>query len=493
MEYTRVFPENEQAERALLILATFSPDMIEGVATLFSMRSPAQVREMVGRIASDGSGRASPNAVFSVQFMPTFDDFYYCLMGLNAIMLNTFKGLKMGNDDYQKILETAYALPSPIADELAKKIDSFDDFSDAARNAKAAWYQKIWPATKEYSRRVSNWGAGMLNLPYEIDQRQDYDIDFLYEIKSLGKVVEDLNGRLRLMGSQARLIASMSLSWAQRATGDIETGDPMAAAALAHQLHPVAGVGLPKMLYGGQRHIAELGNRQAFANAQALYNLRADQGAVGDMADEGDIFSDGAYGDTIPLGAAIQMIARREGPFRSVIEQILDNQQKQQNTQAIGDAVRYCVGDLAADAMESGDIETFMGELLDTAETDTSGDVAEDEQIMGDVAEESGPEVGGLFMKWRTKRKMRKAKRRKKRAMKKAQFNYAKSQADRDYGSEADEFVKNQHANDPENVYQADADAAAQEQEGYAGGADYSGGQPMYGQENLNFGDATVS
>jgi len=113
-------------DRAALVLATMSPDMVSDIVRLVNLQG-----------ASLSTTLFNPNGIASSQVANRFlgilskeyisdEDFGNVWAGLSTVFLASIRNPEMGNDNYQKVLETAFSLPSKIAEPIAKKIETYD-------------------------------------------------------------------------------------------------------------------------------------------------------------------------------------------------------------------------------------------------------------------------------------------------------------------------------------------------------------------------------
>lgn len=434
-----IYPGNGRHNKAAVILASMSPDMVEDIISLVNARG----RGILGDIfEAQGTAANSTNVRFLAVFSNSFiaeEDFEDTYLGFATVALSALRKPNYGNDEYQQILSQAYGLPWEIADPLAKKIETYDVLGGADKNQ--SYWTRFTDMLGEGVRRSVNWAANVLQLPWENDQDQKYDIDFLYEMKLLGQVVADLNSRARLMTAQAAINTNMGVLQ----TGDPMIGDQESADMMVGDTFKMARLRqLPKAVFGTASPIARMGHAATAAKAknvlsQAGYHVSkgkltntqpkhpAMKHAVDkilNMRPSSALLAGGLLGAT-PV--AIKLIAdlakmRKQGQMGDVD----------------GDAystISTAFGDTVADAWLTGDIESVFKHIGDEANEDIStGDPELDaaieasvmQELAGDI-DEMSPEVGGLFTRWRINAAKKQASRRMRRQYKKAGRQFRKN------------------------------------------------------------------
>lgn len=263
MEKTVVYAD-ARANRAALILSTMSPDMVEDIIYLLNSKGGT----VVGDIFSAGSpvnaaGIPRPMAVLSRTYIAD-QDFEAVLTGLTTTFVAQLRKPSNGNDFYEDILKTAFSLPDDIAAQMAKRIETTDIIPEG--EGVSGWLRSVGRSITDAGRRFLNWGASLINMDWEIDQDQDYDLDMLYEYKLLGEAVSEMNSRARLMKSQMLIKTSSNMMQ----FGDPGDGGEMGDAELASALSPFMLRSLPPNIMGGASNIWKFGMRSAVANAKAI-------------------------------------------------------------------------------------------------------------------------------------------------------------------------------------------------------------------------------
>lgn len=421
---------NTRLNKAAMLLASMSPDMVEDIVNLVVSRGRSVV-DIVS--ASDGPPR--PLAVLSREFISD-EDFPPLLYGLNTMILSSMRELKSDAQSYEKILTQAYALPTEIAGPLSKQIETYDVVGG---HEGQNWLDKVGAHVGEGTRRVINWLPEFMKLPlWYNDQDQRYDVDFLYELKKLGNVCDDLQSRVRLMKGQAGIANSMGLftSSALKAKGDIYGdiyGDPsdVASLELHDSMRPLMGGLLPLSLFGGLKDVFKKG---AFDSSSKLGSLLAKAGVQLPGQDKAPA-ADPAYRSALTsalngqdpatlLAAAQDTLNAAKAVFNSIRES--------RTTPGTGDAyemVGDCYGEPVANAWMQGNIPAMIYHVIQAA-SDTTHNVGDPElaeaivgDVYGEIDHEWGDlehavdkEMGGLFSRARARAALRRSRRRKRRA-----------------------------------------------------------------------------
>lgn len=263
MEKTVIYAD-ARANRAALILSTMSPDMVEDIIYLLNNRSG----NVVGDIFSAGSpanaaGIPRPMAILSRAYIAD-QDFEAVLTGLTTTFVAQLRKPTSGNDFYEGILKDAFSLPDDIAAAMAKKIETTDIIPEG--EGVSGWLQSVGRSITDAGRRFLNWGASLINMDWEIDQDQDYDLDMLYEYKLLGEAVAEMNSRARLMKAQMLIKTSSNMMQ----FGDPGDGGEIGDAELASALSPFMLRTLPPNIMGGASNIWKFGMRSSLAKAKAV-------------------------------------------------------------------------------------------------------------------------------------------------------------------------------------------------------------------------------
>jgi hypothetical protein len=407
-----IYPENGRFNKAAIILASMSPDMVEDIIALVNAKGRSILTDVYA-VSSGPSvkGVSQPRflAIFSNEFIAE-EDFEDTFLGFSTVALSSLRKPNYGKDEYEVILTQAYNLPSKIAQNMADRIETYDPVG----TGQEGWFSKAYINISETLRKLVNYVPSVLRLPWENDQDQKYDFDFLFEMKSLGVVVRELNSRARLMVGQAMINTSYGLLQA----GDVndETGDAEVASALAN----VNRRQLPHSIMGGMKPLGEFGNHTSYKQAKQMVEAAGyHKGQNGDV-EQGEVKNDAiarsleSLGD-VSVGKA-GLLGLALGLTPTIIKKIKEMMSKDEgsgdpneNSGLYSDlATKYGQG--LANHWMTGDVDGLMGEIGDIASMDlTTGDPDLDAQIAGDVedelgdlAESMGPEIGGLLKRFRT-------------------------------------------------------------------------------------------
>lgn len=425
--------------KAAMILAAMSPDMVADIVDLCT-RYGRSVQSAVA--AEDGPPR--PLAVLSRDYISDAD-FPYVFYGFASMVLADFRTLKQDNDFYEKVLMNAFSLPSEIAGPAAKKIETYDVLGGGELSKEQmAWYSKIGAQLQEGVRRIANTAPKVLGIPWENDQTQQYDIDFLYELSLLGRAVDEFQARARLMKGQAALSTGMGLFLSSSGKvpytgskpggdvygdiyGDIY-GDPadVAEVMLSDAAKPLIGGILPPGILGGLAKLFKFGKQASEKKVDSMVaraqSPNADPSAAGAL----ERLMTGAPGVILAIDSATSSLGQVKAQLASLMGS--------RETAGHGDVyshVSSMYGDVVADCWNRGDVPGALSGIVDLAGDafETTGDPELDEAIIGDVINEvvgelgdvegaDLSEMGGLFTRARANAKMRRAKRRERKAKK---------------------------------------------------------------------------
>lgn len=431
MSKSNSYYSNDNDNRAAVALSFFSPDVVDAIISLVKNEGRNLLPVVFGETSPGGSdsgpSMARPLAILSKRFIANRDleDF---ALGYATVMLSAIRRPKLGHDEYQAILMTAYDVPSSIASAYASRIDTLDPVANANDPAWVQYGLKV----KELARRALNYVPSVLHLPFENDQNQDHDFDILYEIKMLGVIVDELNAKKRLTGAQAMAAGNLSLFL----TGDASADETDAQLALVDTLSAISRPKVPSSMLGSMTSLARAGdaaNHQAAADMFRAAGYSSDgRGGLetGDSEHEGilkgllDSVSSMGPGKALLLGAGM-------GLTPMIIKTIMKGLGHGDAESESGDPNLY--GDIAelygsplADAWMVGDIDGVMQEgLRIAADNPTTGDPNEDDLHIGEAEAAMGdasdlpPEIGGPFSRFRANMNIRRANRRNRRGRRK--------------------------------------------------------------------------
>jgi hypothetical protein len=329
-------------------------------------------------------------------------------------------------------------VPTAVARKLAQQIETEDAFASTAEFDQASWVKKMSVGLAETVRDVVNWSAERLGLPWENDQTQMYDIDFLYELSQLGRVAADLYMRGRLIKGQAAFAKSQGWLVAGvsklKEKGDIyddtSFGDPDidAEVEIVDAVAPLMGTPLPLAIFGGIKDLVAGLRSNKVEKAKAVLAKAGVPvgGAAATTAPETRYVAAMQRVLSGDMSPAAQLVAAGESLTK--VKGLLDAlAQASESSGQMGDiyqAVREDFGDVIADEWASGSIPRVVSALMaeDALPFPTTGDPNLDERILAqciaDTKEEMGdlyddlPEMGGLFSRLKAKRAVKRASRR---------------------------------------------------------------------------------
>jgi len=417
--------------KARLLLSLMSRDMVEDIIALIQWRGHAVVNDIFDTQPS-AYDPGHPLAILSREYMAD-EDVPLVLLGLSTVMFGTMRKANMlGMDQYKEILRDAFSLDAAMAESIAKNIETYDviPWKDSAGNFN---WLAIGEKILEGLRKAANWLPERLGIPWEIDQNQKYDRDFLYEMSKLGEAIVSLNRRARLMTSQAQI----SLSLGMLSTGDPETEGDIDAE-IGETFVRVIQRELPPAIYGSLAPLARLGRA---STAQKATNILRTAG----------------YGVT-PSGQLAQVSPPTNKKVHKIVSQILA--MKPSKAALLGAAAGFLpaflisllskksalsgditisdsetareiadlYGDSIADAWLVGDIEEIVKHALNDASQEVSIDDPDAEQkidkavaeeIAGDI-ENMDPEIGGWWSRLKRNWARRRYLRRRRQAMRRA-------------------------------------------------------------------------
>lgn len=435
----RYYSDNARHDKAAIILSAMSPDMVEDIISLINARGRSVITTVFSADDSAAEGVSSRFlAIFSSSYVKN-KDFEDVWTGFSTVVLATIRKPSYANDDYQKILEDAYSLPTELAQPLALKINTYDVLG----NAETGVLTSLGNSIAEGVRKFLNYWPSILQLGWEIDQTQKYDIDFLYELKMLGQVVNDLDSRTRLMTAQSAIQQSMGL---------LQTGDPVDDEELEMKVGDVFSKlnakSLPPGITGNAGKLIMFGKTASILQGKKLIedsglsvnpttkSVEQRQPRNPRLAQIFNKILNMNPSQAVLLGASLGLTPTAIHFLRS--------RTKSKGLGDIGNAndlysfISSTYGDNVAKNWMMGDVESVVGEVVSDANSDDStGDVELDEAIeemvnTGDVDDYGDVEVGGLIRRIRTKVAKRKAAGRKRRATR-STGRQTRKQAEVDY------------------------------------------------------------
>jgi hypothetical protein len=424
------YPQNPSWNNAAVVLSMLSEQQINDVVNLINARGRLVVSDLKSKKSSRGIS-LSPLAILDESIVPN-EDMEEVALGLSTVLLAQLRTPKFDREVYANILKTAFSLPTEMADAISRKIETADILGGSYKDPKGEeypWYKSFYGNIKSTVRKTLNSIPAFFGVPWEIEARQDFDIDLLYELKLMGREVAELNSRSRLMAGQA----AFNMATGMFAMGDIEEGDPdMADMALGDAMRQLNLRSVPAAVFGNAEGLRKLSgaNQQAAAQnfadniglTKSGESVPAKSPAMKRALDKALSASPGkAVALGLALGAAPTLIKilkdfRKKGDVFGDI-----------NADEAIPALAAQYGDDAAAAWLAGDVEGFFHEVGALANEDFStGDPDLDSAIEAAVLEEGlgdiealGPEVGGVFTRARINMAKRRASRRTRRSNRK--------------------------------------------------------------------------
>lgn len=421
------YPESERYSKGALILASMSPDMVADIIATVQAKGASLKDDLYGpeSIGTLG-GTARFMGWFSNSYI-SYADFDKVWTGFSVLVLDAFRNPKIANDNYKSVLQGAYSLPESMAEAISKQIET-EDIIGAGKEL--GMWSTMLAKFKEGVRETLNWGAGLINMPWEVDQTQAYDVDFLYELSLLGEAADKLTSRFRLMTAQVAIQKNLGIL----TMGDIEGGDvEIADAYVGDVFRRLTARSVPPAIMGGAAPLLMAGQKATKTEAaqvmrDAGYKTNAQDQVVAGPAKTPafkqaiDKMINMKPSTAMLIGAglgltpiAIKAIASRIGKGRGDVMGDVD-----------GDAystIATHYGPEAGDLWAAGDVEGLFGHIAELADEDVStGDPDLDLEIMGEVEADDAygdTEVGGVFRRARANRLMKQARRIKRRTQKK--------------------------------------------------------------------------
>jgi len=401
-----IYPTKPELDRAAWILSTMSPDMVDDIIALVNYRGNALRGDIfgVGSIPNE-TALIRYNSIFSRDYI-TDEDLPEVMIGVAAAFTSELRKPQFSTDRYSQILQTAFNIPAGMAESMASKIDTQDPISESDENE--PWYTEMKNSIVEGVRKALNYGASLLQLDWEIDQNQDYDLDFLYEMKLLGRQVSELNSRSRLMSAQALIRTSGSFLQTK--------GDPSshsAEAMIGDALRPFSMRRMPKAFFGGASNVVKLGSQASKINLQRqLSDAGVDSNlqpttntpAAPEKRDALTSIGNMKPGMATLLGAGIGLTPALINLVRSVL-----------GGGATGDpvaneAIKELYGDVASEGLISGNLEPLIDLLIaDSSKSFTTGDPGLDEAIDKEINAEQILGMGGPLQQLRVNMMRRQA------------------------------------------------------------------------------------
>jgi len=281
-----------------------------------------------------------------------------------------------------------------LAEPIAKKIETYDILGPQTAEGKTAdsWLNKVGRKMYEAFRKSANWAAGVLGTDWEIDEEQNWDVDFLYEMKNLGEAVGDLNSRARLMRAQAAISATMGVML----TGDPSDDGEMEAALVGDTVRPFMMRSLPPSIMGNAFPIVKMGLKTAGAKASNVYHaggVHVDKkGKVGKVHSGGHNNHIASALKAVASASPVKMglIGAGVGLTPTIVRAVRSMIQSGDAEDGLY-AVRDVYGDAVADSVKAGNMDELAKLIIADSTTDFStGDPNLDDIAVGEMIAELG-------------------------------------------------------------------------------------------------------
>lgn len=438
----KAYYSDPQLNKAAMILASFSPDIVRDIVRLALMHGNA----LPTSLFTESVGVLRPGAIVSRNYIAD-EDFPELWTGLTTLQLYSMKSLQGDNDFYKAVIKATFDVPDAMAESISKSIETLDSVGGGSGGGWLSWANRVKAKISEVTRTTANWAASVLPFNWENDQTQKYDIDFLYEVASLGRAVDKLMQRARLSAGQAAISSGMHLFQ----TGDIEDqyGDAEldAAAAFGDVIAPLVRPKLPDEMYGNMaplvnagRGAALTGTVKALADAGMHPAIQPSRGGGSPDFNLANAIEGMQTGDTSSKGglASLLTLIPGIGPLIGLLAKLGKGDVDGSDDLALlaGD-VAHKYGPEAGHAIARGDLQGCLQAIADQADDEdaSTGDpdidrdiiantldqisVEEGRQVgLGDI-DDDGAEVGGLFRRARIKHALNKGRRVRRRATRK--------------------------------------------------------------------------
>lgn len=425
---------------------------------LLSMFPPELVSDIMSACGYFGSGVTVISANYAEeQGMPQVftclsdayvqdEDVTPMLIGMQVMLLSTLKS-GHGSGYYKEILKSAFKMPDALATQVANKVETIDSVvGEGAGMAEAAARYMV-----EGLRRA--WNYVMPGAVFDFEQGQANDIDFLLEVMSLGKAMQDFQKRARLISAGAKLTLNSSavtsmgdpLDSDTFETGDVDLyGDPDSA--MMGQIGDVfARVGsptVPSSMYGGLNSIHRLASAASMAQAVAVVN-KTGMAPVLSSSKTFDEIKSKVSNPRIAKAASVVESIRKANPVKAALvgaalgalPVLAGKLIAGKFAKGAGDPdSESLLGDIAdeygneiAQAWQTGDIDSIVKQALGDIH-DFDPDALGDPEVSADVDhmiatgdidyDNDSVQTGGLFTRWKLAAAERRAARKQRRSIK---------------------------------------------------------------------------
>jgi len=429
------YPSNPSFNEAAVLLDMMSADQMRKVVELISSRGASVIVEIKGRDRHSGGG-ISPLAILDSKFVPS-DTLEHVAIGLNTLLLGALRKPLVGTTGYKDILMAAFNLEAGIAEKIANKIEtrdvlgtSYDDKTGIKQNFIKKWALSI----VQFANDLANEIPGVKTLGLEIDYTQEYDLDFLYELKLLGAEVVELNQRAALMSAQAQIFTQKALFQGDvEGLGDADYGD----LELGDTIRMASARNMPNLLFTSLSNVKTMGDKNKARARHKIKSIASGNTTSPQLKSSLRNVLKGNVGKALLMGTGI-------GLAPMAIRGLINLASKSKSGSGdidygdIHQSLSDAYGDVVADRWAEGDIEGMMGEIErdgsvheTTGDADLDGDIedAVGDLMVGDI-DELGPQLGGLFMRARINAQKRKKRRRTRRAKNRARLTRSRREAD---------------------------------------------------------------
>jgi len=426
---------NARLDMARSLLCLFSKSQIEAIIDLIYLRGRGVIDDIYGPNTSTGD----PPHIFAVaspDLIP-YEDIESLLLGMSTVLMAGLRKPHWGFDEYENLIKEAFGVPSEMATDLAKRIDTIDP--DTGKQF--PWYENWYRSITGFLRRTLNQVAAIFQTGWEIDQDQENDVDVLYEWVQLGKAVRDLNSRAKLVAAGAYMRGIVPSSQ--------ESGDP------TETLDEAAEREVGDILGGLMRRNVSSSIAGSWAGMLSKTKMIQKARAKASLTEAGMHQPDGKpmtmkghalkkawekamTGKLTPALLKGLALGTGAGALAAVAKRLFSKAKGDPaELDALYGDIAEIYGEPIADAWLTGDIDKIAKHVLIEAHDPdllTTGDPELDERIEEAVVREVAgdpdmePEVGGLFTRWRIRREKRRLARKKRRLKRRAARRAARLQ-----------------------------------------------------------------
>lgn len=411
-----IFTGNPRDQKAKMILASMSPDMVADIIQLSNAQGSGLVDELFGEVA----GPPKPLGIMSRDYVSD-RDFQRVWMGLCTIFIATLKNITGGVDYYTKILQSTFDLPSEAAAAVARQINVNSVLAGLTTSQKQDYFNKILQQVDTHLGVFEGPNTIMKRIGQQLESA---NLDFLYEMGLLGDKAADFMSMVRLTKGQSLIHAATKLlpgvGDPSDEFGDVTTDDDEAATlGVVDAAKPLIGNVLPQKVMGGFHIPAFIGN------AASKLKLNKILSAISPGSKEAVKSALNGDGNNLVAAAdnANVSIDELKG-FVSVCNRLFASGSK-------GDPfshIKAAYGDVVAREYSKGNIPGMYKELVELAGDvyEPTGDPDDEEmiaQLVGEVQSQMDDqelafdqEIGGLFTRGRINNMLRRRSKHKRKA-----------------------------------------------------------------------------